>query len=73
MMKNTATSSDPELINASELAKLLSLSVRTVWRLKSAGKLPKSLQLGRSVKWQKNEIVAWLESKCPPGSTDINN
>jgi len=71
-MNNTASSSNPELINASELAKLLSLSVRTVWRLKAAGKLPKSLQIGRSVKWQKNEILAWLESKCPPGSTTNN-
>lgn len=61
--------SQPELINVSELADLLSLSVRTVWRLNSAGRLPKPVRLGRSVKWRKNEIIDWLASNCPPCST----
>ena len=35
----------PLLITAAELARLLRLSKRTLWRLRSAGTLPKTSQL----------------------------
>ena len=62
------TSSLPELLNVSQLATFLCLSVRTVWRLNAKGELPKPLRLGRSVKWRKNEIIQWLASNCPSRS-----
>ncbi|MEZ6098161.1 MAG: helix-turn-helix domain-containing protein [Pirellulaceae bacterium] len=58
----------PELINVTQLAELLNLSVRTVWRLNAQGKLPAPLRLGRSVKWRKNEIYEWLANLCPTHS-----
>ncbi len=54
------------LLSAKELARLLALSIRTVWRLKSAGKLPKSVRIGSSVRWQRRIIEKWIEFGAPP-------
>lgn len=41
-----------ELINAKQLATLLSISERTLYRLKSMGELPMPVILGGSVRWR---------------------
>jgi len=58
---------DQELmaISAKRLAKMLDVSLRQIWRLKSAGKLPKPLRIGGSVRWNRQEIVNWFEAGCP--------
>jgi excisionase family DNA binding protein len=53
------------LITADEVAALLGLSARTVWRMHSAGKLPEPIRLGRAVRWRHKEIDAWIEAGCP--------
>lgn len=50
-----------ELLNVKDLAKLLSMSVRTVWRLRSAGCLPKPIRIGRSVRWDRADIERWVD------------
>ncbi len=62
----------PEMLSAEELADWLKISKRTVWRLKSAGAIPKPVKIGRSVRWQRNEISAWLEKGCPVVSSPLN-
>ncbi len=42
----------PLLLSAQTLAKRLEVSVRTLWRLKSACKLPPSLKIGGSIRWR---------------------
>ncbi len=73
MEKNTQkqASSTPQslAISAKELARLLGVSLRQVWRLNSAGKLPKPLRLGGSVRWRRDEIVAFVEAGCPDRQT----
>lgn len=54
-----------ELVNARELAKILSLSERTLYRLKSTGELPKPVVLGGSVRWRLSEIRQWIAKGCP--------
>jgi len=54
------------LLSAEGLAELLQISERTLWRLRSAGKLPKPIQLGGSVRWRANEISLWVQAGCPP-------
>tara|TARA_R110002073_G_scaffold149534_14_gene303345 strand:+ start:5673 stop:5921 length:249 start_codon:yes stop_codon:yes gene_type:complete len=54
-----------ELVNARELAKLLSVSERTLYRLKSAGELPAAVVLGGSVRWRLSEIRQWIDEGCP--------
>ena len=43
------------------LAKMLSISPRTAWRLLSAGKLPKPVSLGGSKRWILSDIELFLE------------
>ena len=60
----------PALMNAVQLAKFLSVSERTLYRLKSAGKLPKPLQLGGSVRWRRDTIQRWIAGGCKPPGED---
>lgn len=54
------------LISAKEVARRLGLSERTVWRLNSAGKLPKPVSVGGKTKrWRPEEIAAWVAAGCP--------
>jgi predicted DNA-binding transcriptional regulator AlpA len=36
-----------------------------VWRLNSAGKLPKPIRLGGSVRWNRHEVMDWFDAECP--------
>ena len=55
----------PLAISARQLAAMLGVSIRQVWRLNETGKLPKPLWLGGSRKWLRKEIEAFLEAGCP--------
>ncbi|TWU37506.1 Prophage CP4-57 regulatory protein (AlpA) [Novipirellula aureliae] len=54
-----------ELVNARELARLLAVSERTLYRLKSTGELPQPVILGGSVRWRLSEIRNWIAKGCP--------
>ncbi len=56
-------------IGARELAEMLNVSLRQVWRLNSAGKLPRPVRLGGSVRWNRQEVTEWFESGCPDRKT----
>jgi len=53
------------LLSAEKLAELLDISLRTLWRLRAAGKLPAPIRLGGSVRWRCSEIEAWIAAGCP--------
>jgi prophage regulatory protein len=58
--------SDPALLlSAEKVAELLDISVRTLWRLRAADKLPAPIRLGGSVRWRADEIVTWIAEGCP--------
>jgi predicted DNA-binding transcriptional regulator AlpA len=54
----------PLLITARKLAQLLEISPRTLWRLKSAGRLPAPVRLGGAVRWRLDEVRAWIAGGC---------
>jgi excisionase family DNA binding protein len=54
--------------DARDMAALLRLSVRQVWRLLDAGKLPKPFRFGRSVRWSRSVVDKWLETAGAPGN-----
>lgn len=56
----------PRLITADELAAILGLSKRSVWRLVANGEIPEPLRVGGSTRWPLDEIEAWLDAGCPP-------
>lgn len=52
------------LVSAEKLAELLDISIRTLWRLRAAGKLPAPVRLGGSVRWRVEEIQKWIAEGC---------
>ena len=60
------------LLSAQMLAKRLAVSVRTLWRLRSTGKLPEPVRLGGAVRWRAADIDAWVAAGCPdlPGRNE---
>lgn len=56
---------EPMLGTAADVAKLLDLSERTVWRLLSAKRLPEPLRIGGSVRWRLDQVRQWISAGCP--------
>ena len=56
---------EPCLIAAADLARLLNVSTRTLWRLRSAGQVPQPIRLGGVVRWRLEEIRKWVAAGCP--------
>lgn len=54
---------EPLLIDVKEVARLLSLGVRTVWRLSGGGTLPKPISIGRAKRWERRAIVEFIRSR----------
>ncbi len=52
-------------VSARELANMLGVSLRQVWRLNAAGRLPKPIRLGGSIRWNREEVQKWFERGCP--------
>jgi len=58
------TDQNCQLLSAKTLAKMLSMSPRTVWRYRSAGKLPKPVCVGASIRWKLSDITLFLKCDC---------
>jgi excisionase family DNA binding protein len=56
-------SSEAVLLTAAQLAAKLNISQRTLWRLRSAGKVPQPLRLGGIVRWHVDDVEAWLAAR----------
>ena len=68
MSKESKSSNNVErtsLLTAKQLARYMNVSLRHVRRLDSAGKLPKPVRLGHSVRWPISEIEKFIEMGCP--------
>jgi len=44
------------LLNAEEVAAMLGISERTLWRLRSAGKVPEPVRFGRCTRWHLADV-----------------
>ena len=56
-------SAEPLLLTSQEVAKKLSISVRTLWRLVAAGKFPKPVRFNRKlVRWKGDEVAAHIQA-----------
>ncbi len=54
------------LVNMREAAKLLKMSERNVWSMWKAGKIPRPIRIGQSVRWGYEELRAWVNAGGPP-------
>lgn len=52
------------LLKVEQVAKMLGLSERSVWRLTSTGEIPAPIKLGRSRRWSRKTIEDFVESKA---------
>lgn len=59
------TNQNEQLISVQTLAKMLAASVRSIWRYKSEGRLPKAVRVGSSVKWRMSDIRLWIQWDLP--------
>jgi excisionase family DNA binding protein len=53
------------LINQTELAALLKISKRTLYRLLNERKLPEPIRIGCCARWRIEVIEEWIEAGCP--------
>jgi len=61
---------EPLLISVSELATILKISPRSVWRLLSAGRIVEPIRIGGTVRWRFSEVKDWIQQGCPPTDGD---
>ena len=54
-----------KLLNAGQVAEILSLSKRTVHRLNSSGGIPKPVRINGAVRWREVDIEQWILRGCP--------
>ena len=54
------------LIDVRAVASWLDCSVRHVYRLHDAGRMPSALKVGSLVRWSRQVIAAWIADGCKP-------
>ena len=68
-MKETALSppldSPAMLIDVEQVASILSVSARTVYRLSDMGAMPRPRHLNTLIRWSRLEIETWVKAGCP--------
>jgi predicted DNA-binding transcriptional regulator AlpA len=57
---------EPLLVTAKQVARLLGISRATVFRRDSMGGLPRSIHLGKAVRWDLAVLKAWIAAGAPP-------
>ncbi|MCH8150028.1 MAG: helix-turn-helix domain-containing protein [Planctomycetes bacterium] len=63
--KLNRTATDCWLLPAAQAAEQLNISERHLWNLHSRGHLPEPVRLGRSVRWRRDELEAWIRAGSP--------
>jgi excisionase family DNA binding protein len=64
MAEENVVPRQPLLLTVDEVAQLLGLSRRTVWRLRSTGRIPAPVRIGRSVRWRRADVDEWISARC---------
>ena len=63
------TKHNTQLLTAKSLAAMLSTSVRSVWRYRSAGRLPETVNIAGAIRWRRTDIEQWIAIGCPDRQT----
>jgi excisionase family DNA binding protein len=59
------TVKEGQLLTAAQIAQLMAVSERTVWRLVSSGKLMPPIKIGGVTRWRQSDILSWVAAGCP--------
>ncbi len=63
--RNAGSGVLPAMLIIDQVARLLNCSMRTLYRLNDAGKMPRPVRLGSLVRWNRSEIEQWIADGCP--------
>lgn len=66
MSTSSITPTRPRLISARELAAMLQVSTRTLWRWRSTGRVIQPVRIGGATRWRLDEVESWIAEGCPP-------
>ena len=61
----------PVMLKVREVAELCGVSTRTITRMVDAGKMPSPVRLGGAVRWNREELEAWIASGCRDVSSTV--
>ncbi len=64
-LQGTGPSSRARLLDVTMVAIVLNVSPRHVYRLSDAGRMPRPIKLGGSVRWDRSAIDKWIAEGCP--------
>jgi excisionase family DNA binding protein len=53
------------MVSRAQAAKLLQVSIGTIDRLKREERMPQPNRIGRAVRWNRAELLAWVDAGCP--------
>ena len=70
--QESSSAREPLLITVDELAELLSVSTRTVWRRLSSGEIIEPIRIGSSVRWRLAEVKTCIEHGCVAPNSNAN-
>ena len=62
-----------EMLSVRDVAALLKLSTRQVYKLVACGRMPQPLKVGRSTRWRSADIAAWIDGGCGAAETEQAN
>jgi predicted DNA-binding transcriptional regulator AlpA len=54
------------LVDTRAASKLLGVSPRKIFDMKTNGRMPKAMKVGRVVRWSHQQLVDWVNAGCPP-------
>jgi len=55
----------PALMTVEDVARLMTVSKRSVWRMRSSGAVPRPVKILGAVRWKGSDIRQWLDAGCP--------
>jgi excisionase family DNA binding protein len=61
----SASEPAPHLFDVRAVAACLRCSVRHVYRMSDAGRMPAPVKFGALVRWRRADIERWLNEGCP--------
>lgn len=71
-MNATNEAPQPLLLTADQVAGMLQVSPRTLWRLVSAQKAIGPVRIGGNTRWRREEVERWIDAGCPVPSPSEN-
>jgi excisionase family DNA binding protein len=66
-LQTPETTSGHRLGDVQTVARMLSCSVRHVYRMADSNRMPRPLRLGALVRWDLDTIDQWIKAGCPSG------